>query len=158
MSSFLVIQKAFIINPKWQTLIMKRGESDIHWDLPGGRLEHGQSLKQSLTEIVLHETNLRLTTVSIPLNLTSYLDPADRNHQIVRVTYLCVGEGKAESPHHQDTLEWITISDYQKYQFPDESYAQTFENYLSHSKLASIEFLGSGMLEDSISYLKQSTS
>ena len=134
---------------------MKRGESDIHWDLPGGRLEHNQSLKQSLTEIVFRETNIHLTTVSIPLNLTSYLDLSDRDRQIVRITYLCVGEGKDESPQHQDTLKWITISDYQQYQFPDESYTQTFENYLSHSKLASIEFLGSGMLQDSLSYLKQ---
>jgi len=134
---------------------MKRGESDVHWDLPGGRLEHGQALKQSLSDSVQHETGIHLTTVSIPLNLTSYLDPTDRNHQVVRISYLCVGEGQAESPHHQDTLQWITISDYQKFQFPDESYPQTFENYLSHSKLASIEFLGPGMLADSLSYIKQ---
>lgn len=153
---FTIVQKAFIINPKWQVLIVKKGESENCWDLPGGTLQHSQSLKQSLSDIVHKQTGIILTTVSIPLNLTTYLDPADRNHQVVRITYLCVGEGEAVSLHHQDQLQWITVSDYQKFEFPDESYRQTFENYLSHSKLASIEFLGPGMLSDSLSYLKQS--
>lgn len=152
---FTVVQKAFIINPRWQVLVMCRGENINIWDLPGGRLEYSESLKDSLVNRVSAETDLKITTVSVPLHLTTFLDPGDRNIQIVRIIYLCVSEGEAKSPHAQDTLKWINANEYQNYKFTDESYSQAFENYLSHSKLASIEFLGPGILSDTLTYLKK---
>jgi ADP-ribose pyrophosphatase YjhB (NUDIX family) len=158
--SMTVIQKAFITNSRWQALISKHPlsqDGQALWDLPGGHLKFGQGLRDSLVGRVQTETGLTITTVSIPLNVTTYLDLIDRSVQVVRIIYLCLAEGTI-SEAQKDRLLWIDSADHAHYPFPDEGYTQAFQNYLSHSKLSSEEFLGHGILSHTLIYLRRQPS
>ncbi|OGD10206.1 hypothetical protein A2397_03270 [Candidatus Amesbacteria bacterium RIFOXYB1_FULL_44_23] len=150
-----VSQKAFITNSRWQVLLVKNPLSDpshIIWDLPGSDLNFSQSLRDNLVQTVLKETGLTITTVSIPLNVTTYLDLANRQNQVVRIIYLCLAQG---SPVQSKEMLWIDPAQFLHYPFPDEGYAKAFKNYLAHSRLASEEFLDRGILEHTTDYLRQ---
>jgi ADP-ribose pyrophosphatase YjhB (NUDIX family) len=154
-----VVQKAFITNSKWQCLITKHPLSqDLQalWDLPGGHLKFGQGLRDSLIERVQTETGLIITTISIPLNITTYLDLINRSVQIVRITYLCLAQG-AIAENQKGKLVWIDAAEHAHYPFPDEGYTLAFQSYLSHSRLSSEEFLGAGILSHTLIYLRHST-
>jgi ADP-ribose pyrophosphatase YjhB (NUDIX family) len=154
--TFSVIQKAFITNSHWQVLICKHPlstDAQTLWDLPGGHLKFGQSLRDSLIAKVQSETGLEISTISIPLNVTTYLDLIDRSVQIVRITYLCIAQGELAEAQKSKFL-WIDANDHSRYAFPDEGYTLGFQNYLSHSRLSSEEFLGPGILSHTLIYLK----
>lgn len=149
-----VVQKAFITNLHWQVLLLKHPLSDDPkkiWDLPGDGLNHSDGLRANLVKNVLQSTGLTITTVSIPLNVTTFLDIADRNNQVVRIIYLCQANGTIRTSIE---TAWIDPTQHSHFQFPDEGYHKAFVNYLSHSKLASEEFLDQGILEDTTRYLK----
>jgi ADP-ribose pyrophosphatase YjhB (NUDIX family) len=155
--TFSVVQKAFITNSRWQVLITKHPlstDAQALWDLPGGHLKFGQSLRDSFVSKVQSETGLTLSTVSIPLNVTTYLDLIDRSVQVIRITYLCIAQGSIADAQKNKFL-WIDANDHNHYPFPDEGYTQAFQNYLSHSRLSSEEFLGPGILSHTLIYLKQ---
>ncbi|MBI2008629.1 hypothetical protein HYS82_03180 [Candidatus Amesbacteria bacterium] len=149
-NSFSVVQKAFIVNHRWQALILKRthpnSKYDI-WDLPGGPLDFGHSLRDSLGKLVRHDCSLNLTIISIPLNIASYIQ---NGGQSVRVIYLCRAAGPVSlNSNHSDHL-WIDPVDHQHFAFPDVGYHSAFSNYLSHSSIASVEFLGPGLISTTI--------
>ncbi|KKU63181.1 MAG: Dihydroneopterin triphosphate pyrophosphohydolase, partial [Candidatus Amesbacteria bacterium GW2011_GWC1_47_15] len=156
--TFTILQKAFITNPRWQVLIQKlprqSGASSDLYDLPGGKLAYEESLRESLNSAVNMETGLILTTVSVPLNVTTYLDWIDRSQQIVRIIYLCISEGQLNPGDKTREYLWIDSSQYSQYLFPDEGYKKAFETYSTHSQLASSEFLGLGILSDTTQYLR----
>jgi len=150
-------QFAFIVNPRWQVLILKHPTSDADrplWDFPGGNLEHGVGLRDDLIAHVKNSTNLDLSTVSIPLNITTYLDWVDRTDQIVRIIYLCLARGDVTLQSPYTEFQWIDSAEYEHFSFPDEGFVQAFQNYGSHSSLSSEEFLGSGILTDTLRYLQ----
>lgn len=154
---FSVVQKAFIINSKWHVLITRlpqTGSAPVLYDLPGGRLEHQEGLRGSLSERIMAQTGLTITTVSAPLNVTTFLDWVDRSVQVVRIIYLCLAQGQLTPGIPGTEYIWIEPAKHQLYPFPDEGYQQAFTNYLSHSELASSEFLGAGILTDTITYLR----
>lgn len=152
--SFLVGQKAFIVNTKGQVLIIKRHDKSTQsakWDFPGGRLGFSESLREGLEREIREETGLILTKVSFPLSLTTFLRDIDRNTQITRIIYLCKTKGKIKlSSEHSDFL-WIAPSAYKNYQFIDQDYYLSFQNY-SNFKSKVIEFLGQGMLKESLNF------
>ena len=145
-NSFSIVQKAFVVNTRWQALILKRANTDSKydiWDLPGGVQDFGHSLRDSLGKLVRKDCSLNLTIISIPLNITSYIQDG---HQAVRIIYLCRAAGTVSlNSNHSDHL-WIDPVDHQHYAFPDEGYHSAFSNYLSHSSIASVEFLGPGLI------------
>jgi ADP-ribose pyrophosphatase YjhB (NUDIX family) len=150
-----IIQKALVTNSKWQALVLKhplsQGSKSL-WDLPGGKLNFSESLRESLAKSVFRETGLNLTTVSIPLNVTTYLDITNRSEQIIRIIYLCLSQGVLNQNRE---MIWVDAVNFKQYDFPDEGYHQAFHNYLVHSRLSSEEFLGEGILEHTSNYLRQ---
>jgi ADP-ribose pyrophosphatase YjhB (NUDIX family) len=155
MPTVTIVQKAFIVNSHWQILLVKHPLSEpAHplWDLPGDGLHFGESLRENLVKNIIEDTGYTVTTVSIPLNVTTFLDLTNRTNQIVRIIYLCLAQG---SPKQNREMVWVDPSQHTHYNFPDEGYTQAFVNYLSHSKLASEEFLGQGILEHTTEYLRQ---
>jgi ADP-ribose pyrophosphatase YjhB (NUDIX family) len=153
-TTITVIQKAFIASPKWQILLSKNSLSEPNkplYDLPGGPIIFSRSLRESLVSQVQEQTGLSITTISIPLNITTYLNIANRTEQIVRIIYLCLATGNLLPDRD---LNWIESTHYEQYSFPDEGYQRAFKSYLSHSRLSSEEFLGSGILEHTTDFLR----
>lgn len=153
--NIIVVQKAFIANSKGQVILTKNSLSEpTHplYDLPGGPVNYSQGLRDSLIEHILEQTGLTLTTISIPLNVITYLNITNRSEQIVRIIYLSLATGNL-APGKDFTL--IESSHFEQYSFPDEGYTKAFRNYLSHSRLSSEEFLGAGILEHTLEFLRQ---
>lgn len=154
--SFLVGQKAFIVNNVGRVLILKRHERSTQgemWDFPGGRVGFEESLRTGLTREVKEEVKLTLTKVSLPLSITTFIRDIDRNTQIVRIIYLCKVGGKTKlSKEHCEYL-WIDPKDHKQYTFISEDYHQAFENFLKF-KPKTKEFLNKGMLNESLEYLR----
>ncbi len=146
MSSFTIAQRAFVVNARWQVLILKQADKETKydlWDLPGGLVTFPESLRDSLTKNVRHQAGINITIISIPLNITSFVKD---DTQTVRIIYLCRSAGNITlDATHSDHL-WIDSSEHSHYSFPDEGYHQAFQNYLSHSQISSVEFLGTGLL------------
>lgn len=146
--SFLVGQKAFIVNTKRQVLIIKRHNKSTQsgkWDFPGGRIEFGESLRNSLIREVKEEAGLTIQKVSIPLSITSFMRDIDTNTQIVRIVYLCKTKGKVKISEEHAQEIWINPTTYRKYDFIAKDYIYAFQNYLKlNSKI--IEFLHEGMV------------
>lgn len=154
--SFVFNQKAFIVNPHWQALVCRpitTENSNPVWDFPGGILNYKESLRSSLAWKVKNQTGLDITTVSVPLHVTTYLDWLDRSRQIVRIIYLCLAEGTLKTDASFE-YQWVDPMASQKLHFPDEGYHFAFGNLNIHSQMSANDFLGSGILSDTQKYLE----
>lgn len=62
----LIINRALIRNPQGQYLLIRRSNSQLFdtgkWELPGGKLDIGESTKQNIKREVFEETGLRINT------------------------------------------------------------------------------------------------
>jgi len=153
-SSFLIGQKAFIVNSKGKVLILKRHAKSTKsqmWDFPGGRLNFTESLRGGLLREVKEEVGLDIIIISLPLSIVCFLRDIDRNTQITRIIYLCSASGKLIlSKEHSDS-KWINPINHNKYKFIGEDYHTAFENYLKFKPQIK-EYLGEGILQDSINH------
>ena len=109
---FGIALKALIIyNSK--VLIVKRESEDNfkpnEYDLPGGRLEFGESPEEALKREVLEETGLEIEIVTPSRVWTLYKND---NEQIIGITFLTLTYSKNVklSFEHQD-YKWIDFED-----------------------------------------------
>lgn len=154
-------QKAFITNGKGEVLIIKRDHVDSKsgvWDFPGGRLKFGETLREALVREVKEESGINLVKISLPLSINTFFRADKREYQIIRKIYFCEGKGKVSLSNEHNYFEWISPTDYKRYEYPDVDYHATFERYMKWRTILPEwdEFLGEGMLEESIQYRKSS--
>jgi len=95
MDSFRVAAKAFIINQKGEVLLVKRGEDNPHkpgaWEIPGGRLELGESPFEGLKREVTEETGLNVQVLN---TLKVHHFTRDDGQKITMIVFIC----KAAAP------------------------------------------------------------
>jgi len=112
---FIAVKALLFYDGKF--LLVKRSDRarDEHqyWELPGGRLEFGETPEQALTRELMEETGLSARIVSM-LQTWNFFRGDDT--QIVGITYLC----EADSDHVQlssehDAFAWVFFDDLMKY-------------------------------------------
>lgn len=112
---FAVPQKALIIKDK-KFLVLKRGKSakvyPDYWDLPGGKLEHGEEIKNGLKREVFEETALDIEVGKI---LFSYLEVNIRHAYIVIFECTLLGGEIKLSKEHSE-YKWVTSDEAKKLQ------------------------------------------
>ncbi|MDE1833395.1 MAG: NUDIX domain-containing protein [Candidatus Micrarchaeota archaeon] len=90
MDDFRVAAKAFIINQRGELLLVKRGEDNPHkpgvWEIPGGRLELGESPFEGLKREVEEETGLDVRIMN-PLKVHHFA--RDDGQRITMIVFLC---------------------------------------------------------------------
>lgn len=90
MEDFRVAAKAFIINQRGELLLVKRGEDNPHkpgaWEIPGGRLELGESPFEGLKREVEEETGLKVRIMN-PLKVHHFT--RDDGQRITMIVFLC---------------------------------------------------------------------
>ena len=131
-NNVMIGQKAFIVNDKKELLILKRQDAEIHdgvWDVPGGRVEQGQSLYEALTREIAEEVGLKLEHVILSIMASTFIGLTEGNPLLFyRSFFLCKARGKVKISKEHSEYKWINVSDLNKYQFqPDPDFDTALE-------------------------------
>lgn len=117
-------QKAFIINAKKQILILKRQNSEIYndlWDVPGGKLEQGDTLLEAITREIKEESGMQLEKIIAVLSSSKFQGQAADNPIIFRNIYLVKAQGNVViSTEHQE-FKWIEAGELKQYTFGNDA-------------------------------------
>ncbi len=99
-----------VINELGEALfIYKRGK----WDLPKGKIEKGESLKQAAIREVIEETGLREVSIKQKLCKTKHTFRTKKNKRAIKKSYWYVMESKKQKVKPQveediERVEWLS--------------------------------------------------
>lgn len=98
--------KAFLIHKDKFLVMHNNGEEEDLWELPGGRMEFGETVEETLVRELKEETGLVVEPVKI-LDWWNYLQ---ENYQIAGIIYLCnLKEGEITLSDEHDDYKWLPI-------------------------------------------------
>ncbi len=127
-NNFRNAAKAFIVSDG-KLLILKRRPNDAHkpgaWDVPGGRLEPGESPFEGLKREAMEEANLAIEII-MPLDVHHFI--RDDGQKITLMIFLCKlvrGELKLSEEHTE--YKWLDLNSSAE-EFP-EWLSKPIENY-----------------------------
>lgn len=102
------VTKAVVIKDRkiLSLYIEKNGQKK--WDLPGGRIEFGESPEEGLVREVMEETNCRVKSMKLIDTWHRVLE----SWQIVGVFYICELEGEIILSSEHNGYEWINIDEF----------------------------------------------
>jgi 8-oxo-dGTP diphosphatase len=100
--------KAFILNDGKYLALHKTEAKHNLYELPGGRMEFGETAEETLIRELKEETNF----VVEPIRLLDTWNFILRNHQITGVIYLCkIKEGDLKLSDEHDKYQWLEFND-----------------------------------------------
>ena len=113
-------QKAFIINANKEILILKRQNSEVYndlWDVPGGKLEEGNTLLEALTREIREETGLKLEKIIAILSTSKFQGQAADKPIIFRNIYLVKAGGDVVISNEHREYRWVKAESLHEYTF-----------------------------------------
>ncbi len=104
--------KVLLRNDEGKLLFLRRAASfkpgPQKWDIPGGRINPEESLKQALEREVREETGLTLKASQRLLAAQDIFAP-DAELHVVRLTYIGTASGEVVISDEHDTYAWMSI-------------------------------------------------
>lgn len=115
---FKILTKALILKNN-KLLILKRKESSKFagglWDIPGGKLEFGENLEDSLKREIYEETTLKVNVKKV-LNVASSVDIKTEN-QYITIVYICEYEsGNVQLDGENTNYEWAPLDSLKEFE------------------------------------------
>lgn len=96
--------KALIFRDNKFLVMHKSGVKEDLWELPGGRMEFGETAEQTIYREIIEETGLK----AIPIKLLDTWDLIRGDHHITGIIYLCtIEEGQIILSDEHDAYKWI---------------------------------------------------
>ncbi|WP_257490543.1 NUDIX hydrolase [Anaerosalibacter massiliensis] len=113
---FYIAVKAVIFH-KEKFLVIKRSNmargDHYYWEFPGGRLEFGESVLDTLNRELREEVSISADIIR-PLSIWNFMK--NKNTEIVGITYLCKTDvDKVKLSFEHEKYAWITKEDLSKY-------------------------------------------
>ena len=104
---FFAAKGLIVMDSRFLALKRSEAEHDV-WEIPGGRMEFGETLTETLIREVREETSLLVR----PEKLIAHWDLMGKTRQISGVVFRCTIETGdiALSDEHQD-FAWFTVND-----------------------------------------------
>lgn len=88
------------------------------WDIPGGRIEEGETLYDALVREVKEETSLAVSNVEHLLAAQDIFVP-EKDLHVVRLTYIGSAEGTLAVSDEHDTGRWMTLDEILNEEYTD---------------------------------------
>jgi len=104
-----VAVRAIISDNSGRVLILQRTNtiySSGFWELPGGKVEYGETLEIALEQEVHEETGLEITDI----RYFTYLDGIPENNKLphfVTMIFTCIARGKVCLSEESSDFQWI---------------------------------------------------
>ena len=101
--------KALIICDNKFLALHTRGGKSHKYELPGGRMEFGETAEETVVREILEETGLTIT----PISLVDTWNFVSETRQITGIIYLCAlaSDDKISLSEEHDIYEWLPIAD-----------------------------------------------
>lgn len=96
--------KALILRKNKFLVMHNNGVKADLWELPGGRMEFGETAEETLKREIMEETGLIVS----PIKLLDTWNLVKVDHQITGIIYLCsLEEGEVKLSDEHDAYKWI---------------------------------------------------
>ena len=96
--------KALILRDDKFLVMHNNGIKADLWELPGGRMEFGETAEETLKREIMEETGLIVS----PIKLLDTWNLIKVDHQITGIIYLCsIEEGEVTLSEEHDSFKWI---------------------------------------------------
>lgn len=100
--------KALIIRDNKFLVMHNNGVKADLWELPGGRMEYGETAEETLKREIMEETGLKVS----PIKLLDTWNLIKVDHQITGIIYLCsLEEGEVILSEEHDAFKWINANE-----------------------------------------------
>jgi 8-oxo-dGTP diphosphatase len=131
-----------VINDRGELLAIQRQDNG-HWEPPGGLVDPGESLKQTLTREVLEETGLHI----VPGPLSGVYQNMRRD--IIAFVFTCsVVSGKLRRSDETASVRWLSPTEVPE--MMDEAYAVRLLDALEPGRVHTRTHDGSALLADDV--------
>jgi 8-oxo-dGTP diphosphatase len=102
------------------------------WDIPGGRIEDGETLAEALRREVKEETSLAVVGTEQLLASQDIFAP-EKDLHVVRLTYLGAAEGDITLSDEHDSSRWMTLSEVLDEEYIDSYLKQALKSLDEHN-------------------------
>lgn len=109
--------RAIISNDEGKVLITQRTQTKYApgcWELPGGKLEHGETLEYALTQEVLEETKIQISDIQFFSYLEGIPEKKSLPHFITFI-FTCHGSGDVVLGEEVADYRWIGKEELKEY-------------------------------------------
>jgi len=133
--------RVFLTNDDGKILILKRSTDSKtnpgKWELPGGKVDQGESFDQALIREVYEETQLKIS-------LEHVVGVSEQNLHLIRAVHIIMSgkivEGELNLSREHEGYAWVFFENLPKYELADwlndfvnnQKTAETFENDDNH--------------------------
>jgi mutator protein MutT len=109
---FRILTKGLIIRNNDEFLLLKRREGSFaggQWDIPGGKLEFGEALEESLLREIYEETRLKVKVNKV-ISISSGINN-EQKRQYITLVYLCPYQSGDVILNEEHTdYKWVRVN------------------------------------------------
>ena len=105
---------AIILDNKTRILLLKRSQSNRtfkgKWQLPGGKIEFGETVEQAIIREIQEELSCKLLNVVLTCVTTCQIEINDVQAHLVDISFKANIAGNIKLSEEHDAFEWVSLN------------------------------------------------